>query len=90
MYKLIFTESYTRRARKFIRKHPELTDQYKKTLQLLEINPAHPSLRLHKIHGKFTDIYSVSVNITYRIIIEFIIQESTIIPVDIGTHDEVY
>lgn len=90
MYKLIFTESYTRRARKFIRKHPELTDQYKKTLQLLEINPGHPSLRLHKIHGKFTDIYSVFVNITYRIIIEFIIQESTIIPVDIGNYDEVY
>ena len=90
MFKIIFTESYTRRAQKFIRKHPELTDQYQKTLQLLEINPGHPSLRLHKIHGKFMDTYSVSINITYRIIIEFIIQESTIIPVDIGSHDEVY
>ena len=33
---------------------------------------------------------SVSINMGYRISLEFLIQDDRIIPVDIGTHDEVY
>ena len=36
------------------------------------------------------DLYSVSINISYRITMEFFISEKTIIPVDIGLHDQVY
>lgn len=90
MYKIIFTESYVKRAKKFAKKHPDLLNQYKKTLQLLEINPLHPSLRLHKLEGKLSDYFSVSINITYRITIDFIIKEKEIIPINVGKHDEVY
>ena len=90
MAKLIYTESYIKRARKFIKKHPELISQYEKTLKLLEINPFHPSIRLHKLKGKLSDLYSVSINITYRISIEFIIEKDLIIPIDVGSHDDVY
>jgi mRNA-degrading endonuclease YafQ of YafQ-DinJ toxin-antitoxin module len=90
VYKLIFTESYTKRAKKFAKKHPELLKQYKKTLQLLEINPTHPSLRLHKLEGKLSQYFSVSINMTYRITIDFVIHEHEIIPINVGKHDEVY
>lgn len=90
MYKIIFTESYVKRAQKFAKKHPELLEQYKKTLKLMELNPAHPSLRLHKLSGRLSDYYSVSINITYRITIDFIIKENEIIPINIGKHDEIY
>ena len=90
MYKLIFTESYEKRAAKFIKKHPELLKQYKKTLELMELNPAHPSLRLHQLKGNITEFYSVSINMTYRITIDFIIKDIEIIPVNIGKHDDVY
>jgi addiction module RelE/StbE family toxin len=90
VYKIIFTESYVKRAKKFAKKHPELLNQYKKTLQLLEINPTHPSLRLHKLEGKLSDLFSISINMTYRITIDFIIKEKEIILIDIGKHDEVY
>jgi len=43
-YRLIYTENYNKRARKFLKKHPELIRQYEKALKLLEINPQHPSL----------------------------------------------
>lgn len=89
-YKLIFTEQYEKRLRKFIKKHPEVLSQYEKTIRLLEVNPHHPSLRLHKLSGKLTDLHSVSINISYRITIELIITEKEIIPVEIGSHDEVY
>lgn len=88
--KIIFTKSYTKRAAKFFKKHPELIGQYEKTLKLLELNPSHPSLRIHPLKGKLKKLHSVSINISYRLTIELIIQERTIIPVYIGTHDEVY
>jgi mRNA-degrading endonuclease YafQ of YafQ-DinJ toxin-antitoxin module len=54
------------------------------------VDPGHPSLRLHKLKGRLSDLFSVSINITYRITLYFIIEEDAIVPVDIGSHDEVY
>jgi toxin HigB-1 len=87
---IIYTDSYIKRAKRFIKKHPELISQYEKTLKLLELNPSHPSLRLHKLQGKLTELYSVSINISYRISVDFLIEDNKIIPVDIGSHDDVY
>ena len=64
--------------------------QYLKTLQLLALNPHHPSLRLHRLSGKLEAMYSVSINLSYRITLELLIQEGQIIPVDVGDHDAVY
>lgn len=89
-YRIVFTQSYTRRAMRFIRKHPDLRGQYSKTLELLELNPFHPSLQLHRLKGALADLHSVSVNLSYRITIEFLIEGTTIVPVSVGSHDEVY
>lgn len=89
-YKIIYTDSYNKRAARFIKKHPDLIGQYEKVLKLLELNPFHPSLKIHKLSGRLDDLYSVSINISYRMTMEFLISEKTIIPVKIGTHDEVY
>ena len=56
----------------------------------MEINPFHPSLRLHKLQGKLDSLHSVSIDMQYRISIEFYIKDNRIIPINIGTHDEVY
>jgi mRNA-degrading endonuclease YafQ of YafQ-DinJ toxin-antitoxin module len=87
---ILYTESYLKRTKKFIKKHPDLISQYEKTLKILEINPYHPSLRLHKLRGKLSELYSVAINISYRITIIFLIKDDKIIPIDIGSHDEVY
>jgi mRNA-degrading endonuclease YafQ of YafQ-DinJ toxin-antitoxin module len=89
-YKLVFPDSYNRRARKFLRKHPDILGQYRNALQLLELNPFHPSLRLHKLEGRLSGLSSVSINISYRIVIEFFIQDHEIVLINIGTHDQVY
>lgn len=90
MYKLIFTETYLRREKKFLKQHPELIERYKKVLRLLELNPTHPSLRLHKLSGKFKGKYSISITMSYRIIIAFAVTERGIVLLDIGAHDEIY
>lgn len=46
-WSLAFTERYNRRAARFLKRHPERRDIYRKTLLLLEANPHHPTLRLH-------------------------------------------
>ena len=89
-YKLIFPESYLKKEQKFLKKHPELVERYKKVLRLLELNPYHPSLRLHKLEGKLKGKYSVSITMAYRIIITFAVTEDGIVFLDIGPHDEVY
>ena len=86
-FKLIFTESYLKREKKFLKKHPELIERYKKVLRLLELNPDHPSLRLHKLKGKLADKYSVSITMSYRIILTFAVTEKGIVLIDIGNHD---
>ena len=89
-YRLIYPESYIRRARKLIKRHPDLIGQYRKTLELLEIDPYHPSLRLHSLKGKLAGLHAVSINISYRISLELVISEQEIVLVNIGSHDEVY
>jgi toxin HigB-1 len=89
-FRLVFTQSFTRRAVRFIRKHPELLRQYEATLELLELNPFHPTLRLHKLKGALGGLHAVSINVTYRITLEFLVEGRTIIPVNVGSHDEVY
>jgi mRNA-degrading endonuclease YafQ of YafQ-DinJ toxin-antitoxin module len=89
-YVLIFTQQYNRRAAQFLKRHPDLRQQYLKTLQILEANPSHPSLRLHALRGKFDGLHSVSINLSYRITLELLIQDGQIIPVNVGDHDTVY
>ena len=90
MIKLITTLTYEKKLEKFKRKHPKLKNQYKKTLLTLTTDPYHPSLRLHKLKGKLQDYYSVSINLQYRIMLDFIIQEDKIILIDIDKHDYIY
>ena len=89
-YTLVFTERYSRQASQFLKRHPELRQQYLKTLQLSEANPSHPSLRLHPLHGKLEGLHSVSINLSYRITLELLIKDEQIIPVTVGDHDAVY
>ena len=89
-YALVFTDDYTRRALRFLKRHPELKSQYAKTLALLEINPHHPSLRLHALAGRLQGVHSVSINLSYRITLELMIQEKQIIPLNVGDRDTVY
>jgi mRNA-degrading endonuclease YafQ of YafQ-DinJ toxin-antitoxin module len=87
---LQFTQSCEQRAKKFLKRHPELLRQYLKTLDLLASNPFHPSLRLQALQGRLTGLHSVSINISYRITLEFIITDNAIIPIDVGGHDQLY
>ena len=86
---LVFTERYERRAARFLRRHPDLRQSYRKTLLLLEADPHHPSLRLHALRGRLQGLHSVSINLSYRITLEVLIDGQRLIPIDVGSHDVV-
>ena len=90
MFQLIFTQQFKRKEIHFLKRHPELRQAYAKTVQLLEANPTHPSLRLHPLRGKHEGLHSVSINLSYRITLELLLQDQRIIPVNVGDHDAVY
>ena len=89
-FRIIYPRSYLKRATKFAKRHPDLLPQYEKTLKLLELNPFHPSLRLHRLSGSLSDLHSVSINVSYRITLEFVVEDDKIVLVNVGSHDEVY
>lgn len=89
-WKLVFTDQYNRRAARFLKRHPQLREPYRKTLLLLQANPHHPSLRLHPLRGKLAGLHAVSINLSYRITLELVIQEHQIVPINVGDHDAVY
>ena len=90
MYNIHFSKKYEKISKKFFKKHPNLKEKYTKTILLLEANPYHPSLRLHKLQGSLSEYHSISLDMEYRIIIDFIIVDDVIYLIDIGSHDEVY
>jgi len=90
MYKILETQKYHKKLLKFFKKHKNMTDKYKKVMFLLGNNPYHPSLRLHKLQGELKNYYSISLDLKYRIILDFIIIDNKIYLLDIGSHDEVY
>lgn len=90
MHEIRFAEGYEKKVIKFFKKHKDLLEKYKKTIELLQADPTHPSLRVHKLQGKMHPFSSVSINMKYRIIIDFIIIDEVIVLIDIGSHDDVY
>ncbi|MFM2084894.1 MAG: hypothetical protein RLY95_1712 [Pseudomonadota bacterium] len=89
-FTLFYTPQYRKRELQFLKRHPDLKPQYRKTLEMLVANPHHPSLRLHALSGKHAGVHSISINLSYRITLELQIHEGNIILVNVGDHQAVY
>lgn len=90
MNTLIWTDTFVRTARRFLKKHPDLRGEFEHVLYHLEKNPGHSSLRLHPLKGKFQGKHAVSLAYSYRIVLILTLQNQEIILLDIGSHDAVY
>jgi mRNA-degrading endonuclease RelE of RelBE toxin-antitoxin system len=89
VYEIIITETYRKKAVKFFKKHPALKEKYKKTVQLLKIDPFHEVLECKKMKG-YPRLYRIKVTMHARIVIEIIIKERKIIPINIDTRQNIY
>lgn len=56
------------------------------TESLFKENPLHPSLRLHQLKGELCGLWSLSINLNYRIIFKRK-DDGAILFISIGKHD---
>ncbi len=89
MYEIRFTSSYKKKALKFFKKHPDLKSRYKKSIQLLRIDPFNQALGIKKMSG-FQDLYRIHLTIHARVVLEILIRDKVITPIDIDTRANIY
>jgi mRNA-degrading endonuclease YafQ of YafQ-DinJ toxin-antitoxin module/PHD/YefM family antitoxin component YafN of YafNO toxin-antitoxin module len=89
-FALVTTQHFERRARKFLRKHPDLRPALRDTLDDLSRDPFQPQLKLHPLSGNLAGVQAVSLTYSYRLTLLVRVTEREIVLLDIGTHDEVY
>lgn len=90
MNQLVWTSTFTRTAKRFLKKNPHLRGEFKRTLHQLEEDPSHPKLRLHPLKGKLAGKHAVSLTYSHRIVLILVLDEHEIILLDVGTHDQAY
>lgn len=93
-FELVTTQHFERRARKFVRKHPDLRRALRDTLDDLSRDPFQAKLKLHpfsrNLAGNLAGVQAVSVTYAYRLTVLLRVTEQEVVLLDIGTHDEVY
>ena len=94
MRTIIWSSTFLRAYRRFIRKHPDERSEIEKAIRLLAEDPLAPQLQTHKLKGKLSGVWACSAGYDLRIIFDFVKEggkkEKDIFLIEIGTHDEVY
>lgn len=80
--------SFSRRAKKLIKRNPNLDQDLRASIAKLLINPFDPTLHTHPLSGKLNGKYACS--LTYDLRLGFTLAGEVIHLLDIGSHDEVY
>ena len=92
--KIGWTPRSIRAFKRLVKRNPQLRVLVEQTLQQMVSDIYHPSLKTHKLMGDLDDVWSCSVDYSYRILFEFAIDPETderaILLLNIGSHDEVY
>ena len=94
MATLNWSSSYKRAFKKAVKNNPAIKDQILNTMSLLQENPFNPKLKSHKLKGILEGAWACSINYEMRIIFKYVIKpvsdETEILLIDLGSHDEVY
>jgi len=91
--KITWTPKSIRNFKSLVRRNPQLLPLIEETLRRLAEDPFQPSLRTHKLQGDLANIWSCSIDYSYRILFKFVKdadEEDAILLIKIGDHDEVY
>jgi len=90
MYRLEWTPTFIKAAKRFAKQHPELKRKTAVVLLALEQDPFQAPLKLHGLDDKLKGFYAVRITYSYRITLTLKVREHLITLLDIGDHDYVY
>lgn len=89
MPRLVWDKAFKKKLDKKVKVGGKEALRIKESLKLLCEDPYTPKLKLHKLSGILQGLWAVSCGYDCRIIIAFL-DNSKVLLIDIGTHDEVY
>jgi addiction module RelE/StbE family toxin len=91
---LVLASSFRRAFKTVVRRRPELRQRIEERLRLLATDPFDPRLRCHKLKGKLSGAWALTVEYDCRLVFNFVQNpqsgEEEILLIDIGSHDQVY
>lgn len=90
MIRLVWTNTFSHTAKRFLKKNPDLKKEFERTLKQLEEKPSHPKLKLHPLKGRLAGKHSVSLTYSHRIVLILALSDGEIVLLDVGSHDDVY
>lgn len=90
MNTLVWTSTFSRTARKFLKRNPALRSEFERVLQRLEQDPSHPKLRLHPLKGRLAGKHAVSLSYSHRIVLILALDQGEVVLLDVGTHAQTY
>lgn len=90
MRKLIWGNTFVRSFKRTVKKPPELKENIIAFLKLLEIDCFALQLMTHKLKGKLSGLWACKAGYDLRIIFELVENDTAILLLEIGSHDEVY
>lgn len=82
-----FSPDLYKKLQKLRRTDKKLFTKIQKQLKLFAANPQHKSLRLHKIKREVKNVWSISIDMNFRMLYE---DNEIFYFFRLGTHDEVY
>jgi len=80
---VLYAPSFLKEAKKL---PANVLSIFEKKERIFRLNPLHPSLRLHQLHGDLNYLWSISINKNYRAIFKRQ-KNSDILFISIGKHD---
>lgn len=91
MMKIAFSPKCLKQIEKIKKTDTKLFDKLQKQILIFEQNPEHPSLRLHKLKGNQQQSWSISVDMSYRLLYYISDQkQKKVVFFSFGSHEEVY
>ena len=89
MINITWDHGFKRIYKKKIKNDSELKKKFRKSLETFSKNPFNPQLRTHKLTGKLEGLWAFSVAYDCRVIFKYL-NDSEVLFIDIGGHEEVY
>lgn len=87
--RLKFSPEILKDLKKIKQKNKKLSERIQKQLYLFSVNPKHPSLRTHKLNADMSNLWSISITMSIRMVYRLLSEDQAYF-IKIGTHREVY
>ncbi len=89
---LIRSSAFVRAAMRLLKKHPQLAQDLRVTLEVMSEDVFDPKLKTHKLKGDLVGSWACSTGYDLRIIFQLVQHEGAeaVLLQTVGTHDEVY